>query len=274
MLTDPLQHRHEITVAITCYNEAEFIGDTIDTVVAALRQAGRDFEVIVIDDCSRDDSVAVIERTIARHPGESIRLYRNATNQGLASNFVNGAFLGSGRYYRLCCGDNAESLESLVTLFSHVGAADLVIPYQLQENVEGKTRLRKTISRTFTFLVNAISGYRLKYYNALPIYLRYHVMRFAPVTYGFGFQADVITRLLGEGVTYAQIDHRSHDRKVGRSTALSLRNLLSVMHTLLEIVFRRVRAVLFRKSIPRPREVFPGPPPPAGGGATGRPGRT
>ncbi|HWR98194.1 MAG TPA: glycosyltransferase family 2 protein [Candidatus Methanoperedens sp.] len=261
MLTDPLQHRHEITVVITCYNEAEFIGDTIDTVVAALRRAGRDFEIIVIDDCSRDNSVAVIEQAFARHPGDNVRLVRNATNQGLACNFVNGAFLGSGKYYRLCCGDNAESLESLVNLFSQVGRADLVIPYQLQENVEGKTFLRKTISRTFTFLVNLISGYRLKYYNALPIYLRYHVMRYPPVTYGFGFQADVITRLLSEGICYAQIDHRSHDRKVGKSTALSLRNLLSVCHTVLEIVFRRVRGTLFRKSIPQPREIDLGAPP-------------
>ena len=264
MLTDPLQHRHEITVVITCFNEAEFIGDTIDTVLAALGRAGRDFEVIVIDDCSRDGSPAVIERALARHPGENVRLHSNATNQGLACNFVNGAFLGSGRYYRLCCGDNAESLESLVILFSYVGAADLVIPYQLQENVEGKTPLRKTISRAFTFLVNAISGYRLKYYNALPIYLRYHVMRYPPVTYGFGFQADVITRLLSEGITYAQIDHRSHDRKVGKSTALSTRNLLSVLHTLLEIVFRRVRGTLYRKSIPRPTEIFLAAPPVAG----------
>jgi glycosyltransferase involved in cell wall biosynthesis len=256
MLTDPLQHRHEITVAVTCYNEAEFIGDTIDTVVAALRQAGRDFEVIVIDDCSRDDSVAAIERAIARHAGENIRLHRNATNQGLACNFVNGAFLGSGKYYRLCCGDNAESLESLANLFSYVGAADMVIPYQLQENVEGKTFVRKTISRFFTLVVNLISGYRLKYYNALPIYLRYHVMRFPPVTYGFGFQADVITRLLGEGIAYAQIDHRSHDRKAGRSTAPSVRNLLSVIHTVIEIFFRRLRKTLYRRSVPRPTEVF------------------
>ena len=57
--------------------------------------------------------------------------------------------------------------------------------------------------KTFTFLVNLISGYHLKYYNGMAIHLRYNVMRWHPSSYGFGFQAD------GTAATYVNPDLRT-----------------------------------------------------------------
>ena len=69
----------------------------------------------------------------------------------------------------------------------------------------GQEQDARLISRTFTRLVDLISGYRLNYYNGCALYRRYHVMRWAPYNYGFGFQADLITRLLDEGASYVEV---------------------------------------------------------------------
>ncbi len=46
----------KISVVVTCYNCQDYIGDAIRSVA---RQTLRDFECVIVDDASTDDSVAV-----------------------------------------------------------------------------------------------------------------------------------------------------------------------------------------------------------------------
>jgi hypothetical protein len=73
-------------------------------------------------------------------------------------------------------------------------------------------------------------------------------MRWGPYSFGFGFQAELITRLLDEGATYIEIPVvATHREKSGANSALNIRNYLSVGHTLLEVFIRRVRRGAFQK---------------------------
>jgi glycosyltransferase involved in cell wall biosynthesis len=251
------QSELDITIVVTCYNEGHLIQQTLDNVSSALIEVGATFEIIVVDDASKDNSTEQIQSFIQRYPGRNIVLKTNSKNRGLANNYIDTSFIGKGRFYRLCCGDDPEPREVLVNIFRHIGKAEMVIPFQEQSSVRGKSLFRKLLSNTFTHLVNLISGYKIEYYNGLAIHLRYNVMRYHPSSYGFGFQADMITRLLDEGVAYMQIPSTSIDRKGEASTALNTRNILSVGHTLLELVFRRIRRAMYGKNMPKPREVLP-----------------
>lgn len=247
-LNNTLKEEIDITFLITCYNEEEYIIDSIETVINALLDVGCSYEIIVIDDVSKDNSALRVREYIKDHPEYPITFHINEVNKGLPNNFLDGAFLGQGKYYRLYCGDNAEPKEAMINLLKHIGKADFVIPYQ--KDIPGKSFLRRMLSKAFTFLVNFVSGYNIKYYNGLPIYVRYHVMRFPPVTLGFGFQADQITHLIDEGMSYIQVERCGLiERKGSKSTAFSMRNLLSVIHSILEIAIRRVRRALYKKSM-------------------------
>jgi len=252
----------DITIVVTCYNEEAFITDTIKHAVHAILTTPHSFEIIVVDDVSRDNSVPKIQRYINSHPELPVRLVQNKINRGLANTYIEAAFLGRGKYYRLCCGDDSEAPEALEHIFKHIGVADIVIPWQNQDKIYGKSFGRRILSKTFTFLVNLISGYHIKYYNGMAVHLRYNVMRWHPSSYGFGFQADILTRLLDEGASYVQIESFGTDRKGGDSTAIHLRNFLSVGHTLLELAIRRLRRFLYARSMQRPVE-YPEIPPPS-----------
>lgn len=246
----------DITVVVTCFNEEELVVDTIENVSGVLQKVGCSYEIIVIDDVSRDHSVERVETFIADHPDLPVVLKVNEKNRGLANNYIEGAFMGRGRYYRLCCGDNPEPGESLIALFSHLGDADMLLAYHNQDEIEGKHYFRKRISNLFTWLVNTISGYKIKYYNGSAVHLRYNVMRWHPSSYGFGFQADIVTTLLDEGFSYMQVPvHGAIDRKGRGSTSISMRNFLSVTHTLMEIAFRRIRRMMYGRTMPKPVEI-------------------
>jgi glycosyltransferase involved in cell wall biosynthesis len=235
----------DLTLFIACYNEAANILDTLETVAAAVREVGCSCEVLIIDDASTDRSAELIRSYQEAHPELPIVLHVNPVNRGLARNFVEATFLGRGRYYKLVCGDNVESQETLVRILRYMGEADIVLPYH--DRCEGKSRTRMFLSRAFTRLVNLVSGHSLRYYNGLALYRRYHVMRWHSNSSGFGFQADLVTRLLDEGASHVEVRCEARERAHGKSRALTLLNFFSVAHTLLEIASRRLRRTLFRK---------------------------
>ena len=240
---DPL----DLTIVIPCLNEEERIEATLETVRAAMAEFPCTYEVLVIDDGCTDGTASVVRKYAEAHPGISIRLYTNGCNLGLTRSYVDGAFRGRGKYYRLVCGDNVEPKETLVAVFGQLGKAEIIIPYH--PTVPGKSALRRSLSRSYTAVVNRLSGHKIKYYNGLAVHLRYNVMRWGPYSFGFGFQAELITRLLDEGVSYVEVPVMAvHQEKAGRNSALNWRNFLSVSHTLFEISIRRMRKRAFKSN--------------------------
>ena len=245
-LEDPSSARGgiDLTFFVPCLNEEERVAPTLRTIQDAMRHFPYRYEVLIVDDGSSDRTFDVAEEFLRGHPEMSICIHRNARNLGLSRSFVDAAFRGQGTYYRLVCGDNVEPAESMATILNRLGTADIVIPYY--PVLPGKSRMRRLISRTFTRLVDLVSGYRLNYYNGCALYRRYHVMRWAPYNYGFGFQADLITRLIDEGASYVEVAvsgfHLTKER--GRS-AITLRNFVSTGHTLFEILLRRIRRTVY-----------------------------
>jgi glycosyltransferase involved in cell wall biosynthesis len=234
-----------LTLFVPCLNEQERVVPTLRTIQGAMQKLGRSYEVLVVDDGSSDRTYEVVEEFRRTNPAMPVSIHRNERNVGLSRSFVDTAFRGRGKYYRLVCGDNVEPQESMVKILGLMGKADVVVPYY--PVLPGKSAVRRIISRVFTLLVDLASGYRLNYYNGCALYRRYHVMRWAPYNYGFGFQADLITRLLDEGASYVEVPvsgfHLTKER--GRS-AITLRNFVSTGHTLFEILLRRIRRILYR----------------------------
>jgi glycosyltransferase involved in cell wall biosynthesis len=228
----------DLTILVSCYNEGRYIISTLETVRAGLAMVGGiSYEILVIDDCSRDGSVGLVRDYIDAHPSEHILLRQNRTNRGLAQNYIDGAFIGVGKYYRLICGDDAEPKETIARVLRELGHADILIPYYL--SVEGKTPYRRLMTKAYSTLINKVTGFRLQYYNGLAVHLRHNVMRWHPNTRGFGFQADIICMLLDQGCTYKEIPVTAVERKGGESRALTVKNILSVTHTLVDIGIRR-----------------------------------
>ncbi len=69
-----------ITVVIPCYNSSRYIDEALQSVSA---QSFKDFECLVIDDCSTDDTVSIIEKHIVTD--SRFKLVKSSKNSGGAS---------------------------------------------------------------------------------------------------------------------------------------------------------------------------------------------
>jgi glycosyltransferase involved in cell wall biosynthesis len=226
-----------LTLFVACYNEEENIIASLEAIAAAVARFSWTWEVIVIDDASTDHSVPLIKEYMCSHPEYPILLVVREINQGLAQNYIEASFLGRGKYFKLVCGDNVETSQQLIDLFKRIGEADLLIPYHI--DTSSRSLFRRSLSRLFTITVNLISGYNIGYYNGNGVQLRYSIMRLNTNFRGFDYQADLILRQLEQGRTYVQIPVVAGERAAGKSKAISLKNICSVLHFFVNIAIRR-----------------------------------
>ena len=82
-----------ISIVTPCYNSSDFISNTIDSVI---KQTYNNWELIIIDDCSTDISVDIIEKHIITD--SRIKLFKNNSNSGAAVSRNLGLLKSSGRF--------------------------------------------------------------------------------------------------------------------------------------------------------------------------------
>jgi dolichol-phosphate mannosyltransferase len=76
----------ELSVVVPVYDEAENVADLIAEIEAAL--AGIEFEMVFVDDASRDSTLDALRQCQVRHP--RLRVLRHATNAGQSTALYHG----------------------------------------------------------------------------------------------------------------------------------------------------------------------------------------
>src|SRR5690348_472074 len=84
----------EISVLIPVYNTEKYIGKTIESV---LNQTFRDFELIILDDCSTDKTYEICSKYATSD--QRVVLHRNARNLGMMANWNQGLVYCNQKYF-------------------------------------------------------------------------------------------------------------------------------------------------------------------------------
>lgn len=88
-----------VSFIVPCYKLAHLLPECVDSI---LEQTYRDFEIIILDDCSPDDTPAVA----ARFSDPRVRYVRNPQNLGHLRNYNKGIELSRGEYVWLISADD------------------------------------------------------------------------------------------------------------------------------------------------------------------------
>jgi glycosyltransferase involved in cell wall biosynthesis len=90
-----------VTLCIPTHNDAGVLGDALRS---ALSQDYPSLEILVLDNCSQDDTPAVVERLAA---GDSrVRCVRHPQDLGMAGNFSAGVAMAKGDLVQVLCADD------------------------------------------------------------------------------------------------------------------------------------------------------------------------
>lgn len=114
--------KENISVIIPAYNARQTIAHCIES---ALSGSVRPLEVIVVDDCSIDDTAAIVEKLAVSHPG-IVRLIRASINAGPARARNLGAASARGDYYFFIDSDTTMLPDTLQNFLRRIPDADAV----------------------------------------------------------------------------------------------------------------------------------------------------
>ena len=147
-----------LSLVIPAYNEAAVIGETVKTALALLASLGRDYELVLSDDGSTDDT-----RKIARAAGDGhLRIVGHEPNRGKGSAVREGVLAAAGEVIVVMDADLAYGLEPLPVLAALVdNGADLAIGSRVlhPEGYAGYPPLRLVASRCFHAVTGRLAGF-------------------------------------------------------------------------------------------------------------------
>lgn len=93
----------KLSVLLITYNHERFISKALDSIL--MQKVNFDFEIIIGEDCSKDNTRRIVVEYQARHP-EKIRLLLREKNVGLINNFIDAYHSCKGEYIATMDGDD------------------------------------------------------------------------------------------------------------------------------------------------------------------------
>ncbi|NTV92781.1 MAG: glycosyltransferase [Chlorobiaceae bacterium] len=151
-----------VSVVVVTYNSAPFVIDTLESV---RRQTYPDIEMIVTDDCSRDDTVRICREWLAENKSRfsDVDVVVTPVNNGVPANCNRGMRRASGDWIKFIAGDDIlldDCIEQLV-LFAETNPAACfisggVIPFDEQGERKPIYASYKLKKRTSSLQFNAL----------------------------------------------------------------------------------------------------------------------
>ena len=218
-----------LSVIIPAYNESDNILDVLENVTTALAPLSLPYEILVIDDGSRDGTADLVSSSLPRFP--HVRLLKNEQNMGFGWSYRRGVDAAALAHIVMVHGDNAWGWATLRDFFSRTGEADVIIGYT-RRMFQSRSWSRTVISKTFTLLINFITGRRLRYYNGLQIHTAVILKSLRIESSGYGFQPEVLVKSLRRAPSYIEVPMDLIERQKGESKAFRVKNVIDVLRTL------------------------------------------
>jgi glycosyltransferase involved in cell wall biosynthesis len=79
-----------LSLVLACYNEAEHLEASFEEIRETLDQTRWPYEVIFVDDVSRDRTREILRAIVASHPGHDLRLILHEQNKGRGATVTDG----------------------------------------------------------------------------------------------------------------------------------------------------------------------------------------
>ncbi len=203
-----------LSVILPAYNEEALIGQTIFAVMSVLTKWMHDFEVIVVNDGSKDRTADIVAHLAAYD--RRIRLVNHTVNQGYGAALVTGFESVTKELAFFMDSDGQFDIGDLARFFPLIEEYGAVLGYRIDRQ---DTRMRKLNAWGWKQLVRFIFGIRVRDIDCAFKLFRAEFFRTQRLeTRGAMINAEILYKLARAGYTYTEVGVQHLPRRAGKAT--------------------------------------------------------
>lgn len=226
----------ELSVFFPCFNEEANVETTVERALAVLRDRDLDrFEVIVVDDGSRDQTGARADKLAAQH--DEVKVVHHTQNQGYGAALRSGFTAAELPWTFFTDGDGQFDLNEIDGFLAAADGADVVIGYRRERADHFGRRVNTWL---WGLAVRSLFNLRVRDIDcAFKLLSRAALDRVGPLTAsGAVISTELLVGVRRARIPIVEIGVHHYPRHAGSPTGASPRVILRALRELLELRMR------------------------------------
>ncbi|MCL5265896.1 MAG: glycosyltransferase family 2 protein [Chloroflexi bacterium] len=218
-----------ISVVLPAYNEEENVPKTVAAIVGAVEKSTTDYEVIIVDDGSRDRTAEVTRELARKYP--AVRLVQHPANRGYGGALATGFAAATKELVFFTDADNQFDVTEISKLLPYIGEFDMVIGYRAPRV---DPFIRKLNAFGWKLLTNLLFGYTARDIDcAFKLFKRSVLDNVEVESRGATFSAELLVRARRKGYRIKEVPVKHLPRLAGNPTGARLSVILRAFRELI-----------------------------------------
>lgn len=216
---------HSLTLVLPAHNEAANIEYVVRQALAVLATYFDDFEIIVVDDGSRDETGEILDRLATED--SRVRVVHHARNRGYGGALRSGFEASHGDLVMFMDSDRQFDITDIARLLPFVDSHDIVAGFRMmrQDHLH-----RRVFAETFNLAVRVLFGVHLRDIDCAFKIFRGDLIRSLDLTSpGALINAEIQAKARRQGARVQQVGVRHFPRVAGEATGGSPRVIARAM---------------------------------------------
>ncbi len=223
-----------LSLVLPAHNEAENIRLVVNRALAVLPSYTDTFEIIIVNDGSRDATGAIIDEMSAADP--RVRSVHHPRNLGYGAALTSGFAVTTGDYVMFMDSDRQFDIADLRLLAPLVPDFDIVAGFRMERN---DPIHRRVFAEVFNITVRVLFGVHLRDIDCAFKIFRGDMLRDLELTSpGALINTEIQAKLRRRGARLAQVGVHHYPRVAGSATGGSLRVILRAIRETIGLWWR------------------------------------
>jgi len=225
-----------ISVFLPSHNEEGNVERVVRSYLAELPRVADDFEIIVVDDGSRDRTGEIAERLAAEN--SHVKVVRHHVNQGYGGAVISGIRAATRQYVLLCDGDGQFDPSDLERLTPFVPEYDVVAGRRVRR---ADHLIRRINGKAWTVLVRVLLGITISDIDCgFKLFKREKLEGMDLRAHGAMISTELMARLAGRNAKVIEVDVKHLPRLTGEQSGANLKVVARAFKELIAL-YRELR---------------------------------
>lgn len=233
----PSDHRIAgLSVFLPCHNEEGNVQRVVKALESELPKMAAQYEIVVVDDGSRDRTREIAERLAFDNP--NVKIVHHPINRGYGAAVISGIRACTQPWVVLCDGDGQFEASDIGRLVTEVPEYDVVVG---RRAYRADPLMRRVNGKAWTMLMRLFLGIRISDVDCgLKLFRRGLLEKIDLQAKGAMISAELMVQLAGQGANICEVDVHHLPRLAGEQSGASIKVILRAFKELL-LLYNRLR---------------------------------